>query len=425
MLQRPAAPLWFPALGLALVIAGQPVAWWARGTFTQGESAVFPAAAVLLGLLLMIGLRPVREWRLHADPGFVFAYACLWLLPVAALSLVDLAELGDDSAYAFFLFLVALALALTPLAALDRLPRMVAVIGGAASLLTLAGVVSGDAFESGRLALVGNQNQIIGGMVGAAAMIGAVLDLLHGRRRLREGLVAAVIFGAGFACVLLSNTRSILLALIYTLPLCLWLHARRRPRNARARRGLFAFSGLIAAAIVAAPAAAFALIPPEALDAALELAGKRFRGAFQLFEDTPLRAVDASSQMRIDVFERTFSGLNLLGHGISAQVRAQGDIVGVAVYPHFSYLQAFYDLGALGGAVFFVLHAAVPVALIVGRLRGSALKPAESFAIAFYLFSHMDHFTHTTPYSWLGLLPVVVLYAVLARPAAPGSTASA
>ena len=105
----------------------------------------------------------------------------------------------------------------------------------------------------------------------------------------------------------------------------------------------------------------------------------------------------------------------MLGKGISAQIRANKDGVELAVYPHFTYLQAVYDLGIVGGLLFALLHLVVPLWLIWRRLKIGSLDWASAFAILFYAFAHIDHLTHGTPYAWFTTMPIALLFVILPR----------
>ena len=81
---------------------------------------------------------------------------------------------------------------------------------------------------------------------------------------------------------------------------------------------------------------------------------------------------------------------------MQAQLLERGNIVGVGVYPHFTYLQAFYDFGFPGALLFTLTNLVLPLWLIFRRWRSGRLDPATTFIIALYLFSHIEHLTHGT-----------------------------
>jgi len=409
------------SLGLALILAGQPIAWWARGTFFDSESAIFPAAAVLIGFGFLVRLRPFAGAQLQVPPWLIGVYALGYLVPIGLLSLVDPVELGDDAAYAFFTALVVFAVAITPLRALQQLAPALTLVGGISSTLPLVELATGDLVETfTRFALKGNNNPLVLGMVGGATVIAALLTLHTSRRRSALiGLGCGAATAAGAAAIVLSNTRSVVLSLIITIPV---FYALILPRIARPsgsldgrKRQLFAFLASLAVSAVAAPSAAVVLLGPELLTDMSTAAVERATGAVAAVTEPGGGQVDRSTQGRIDIFERSLAGLTATGHGINAQIRAQGDVVGEGIYPHFTYLQAFYDFGIAGAIWFALLHLVLPLLLIARRYFAAPLDPATAFIILYYLYSHIDHLTHATPYSWLALMPVALVYALVPR----------
>jgi O-antigen ligase len=416
------ADIYLTSLGLALVLAGQPIAWWMRGALFDSESAIFPATVVLLGLGLILRLRPFAGPVLQIQPWLIGLYGLGYLLPIAFMSLVDTQELGDASAYAIFTAMVLAALAIVPLRSLSMLAPATAIVGGLSSLLPMVELATSPIIESfTRLTLKGNNNPLVLGMIGGAT-IHAVLVALHTSRQTSFllGLIYGFIAAVAVAAVILSNTRSVILSLILTIPLFYFILLPRIQRSsARRNRGkmqVIAFSSVLTAAAIAAPAGAALLLGPELVLQVGNAAAERATGALAAATGGGGGGtVDRSSQERIDVFERTMNGLTPQGRGISAQVRTQGDVTGVGIYPHLTYLQAFYDFGIAGAIWFALLHLVLPLLLIAKRLAAGPLDPTTAFIILYYFYSHMDHLTHATPYSWLAVMPVGLVYVLVPR----------
>ena len=112
---------------------------------------------------------------------------------------------------------------------------------------------------------------------------------------------------------------------------------------------------------------------------------------------------DLSVSARRDLIEYNWERLVFTGKGMMAQSLSQGD----GMYPHLSYLQAFYDLGILGGLLFLLVSAVSPAALIILRL-GRPIYAYEALLILLFLFAQGDHLAHAAPYSWTSLLPAVL-----------------
>ncbi len=419
------------ALGLAIILVGQPVAWSVRGFVGDGVNPLYPIAAVLFGLLLLVRRSWFHDPRLYVSAPLAVAMILLWLLPVAALSLVAPVEVGNDGAYALFLAAVALAVAMTPLAALRDLPETMTLVGGISSVLPLVNLLFGHAAAKFvRLTLAGSDNQAITGSVGGATMIAALLVVLTNRRPgIAVGLATSLAFVAGLGCVVLSNTRSVMLMLLICLPLIVLVVVPRMragasaglPRAGGGQRA--AFWTVLGLALVAAPAGAAAVFSRTAIETIGKLFTDRILGAFAAFDDKRFQVLDESSQIRVHILDYTIRRLDLLGHGISEQIRS-----GFGYYPHLTYLQAFYDFGVFGGLLYLQLGLVLPFALIYRRLRSGPLDPAAAFVMLYFIYGLGDQFSHSTPYSWSGLIPAVLVFAVVARsPLAvgPGVTAAA
>ena len=419
--ELPAAPggAWRSSLGLATVLAGQPIAWTVRGIVGGGKNPVYPIVAILLGFALLVRVDWFRRPVFYPAPRLVGAIVLLWLVPLAALSLLAPADIGLDGAYAVFLAGLAFGIALTPIAALRRLPEAMTIVGGTSSILALGTLVFGHVAENFvRLTVAGTDNQAIAGIIGGITMITALLVVrTSARPGFIVGLATGIAFVAGLAAVALSNTRSVMVLLALCLPLVWFVFAPRRrqalPRGSAGRAGdrqQAVFVSLVALALIAAPTAAAALFKRQALAAVVKLFTVRLASTFSAADTTHFKATDSSEQIRAHIFEYTIRRLDLVGHGMSEQIRS-----GFGYYPHLAYLQAFYDFGILGGLLYLALALVVPTMIIVDYLRGARRDPAATFAILYFIYGQGDQLGHTTPYGWTGLVGIVLVY-VLVRP---------
>lgn len=420
------------ALGLAIVICGQPIAWGLRGTFGFGNSAIFPVAAVVLGALLMLRPEWIRNARLSANPILLATALCLLLAPMAILLTVDLNTLANDELYMLFLMFVAILVAMTPQSEFQSLPfslMLVGLVGCTFPFLQIALFGLNDQII--RLAVGGNANPLALASVGGVTAISATIVGVRGNRnRSMIGALAAVAFVAGCLCVVLSVTRS---AMIF-LTLCLVAYvaillplARARPHSERKQlRGLGSFAGTLASAFLLIPTLLTAVMGSSQLELLSTTVVRLSTGAFNLFAESELSA-DSSSAVRLSIIKDNWNNLDWFGHGIMAQVRAEGP----GRYPHLSYLQAYYDFGLLGGSAFFILVAVIPVAIILLRVKKGQLTNLETFLVLYYLFSQGEHLMHGVPDGWTTLMPVVLIYVLLVQspdgrlyPRVPMQTAS-
>lgn len=364
-------------------------------------------------------LRPdvIRRPIAHVDLRLWGSYALVYVLPVAVMSLVDTVYLVGDWSYGLFLFAVLVVLAITPQERLRLLPLTYTIVGGLSCLCPLIDLVRRPLAETViRLALAGNGNTLIVGSIGGATVLAASVTV---RSREFGGvwttLIAAAAFGAGMACVVLSNTRSVLLALLYSLPLViLFASQTRRDIRGRSRRRSGPFFAIIVIAMaISAPLGARLAFGSQQLQAMIDYSVARFSGAASVFSDNRYDKVDASSQSRLDTIRSTFDGITPAGAGISQQIRVKQGAQEQAIYPHFTYLQVFYDFGVPGALLYTLLHLVIPIYLIQARYRRGVPDGRCTFVMIYYLYNHIDYFTHATPYSWSATLPVALVYIML------------
>lgn len=411
-----ALPVWLVSFGLALIIAGQPIGWWVRGTFTSGESPVFPAAVVLAGALMLFLGAHQRPMKVYAAPSVFMAPLLLVVLPTVALAATQPVLMAVDILYGVFMLTLVPLVACTGLDRLARLPLAIIWVGGISCALALLSLAMNPAEEAvSRLTVAGNDNPIIIGNIGATVILATFCHVLH-RRQTRPAILAlALALILGLANVLLSNTRSVLLGLVLTLPIVLLF----APRSSVKSRPDLRFLGLLVALFTTVGAVAFvSLIGIETTTTLGTVFMERLFGTLALFESDPVAAYDQSTNERVVMLQEAWRGLQFFGNGVSAQTRFQHGFALPAGYAHFSYLQILYDLGVLPFIVYLALMLVVPLVLIVRTLMKPVHDPAVIFIIGLWLYRQTDLFTHGTPYDWQNLFPAMLLYAVLARPGA-------
>ncbi len=404
---------WLASLGLALVIAGQPIGWWVRGTFSGGESPVYPAAVVLLGTaLLFLGARQ-RPMMIYASPPVFMAPLLLVVLPVVALAATQPQLMMVDALYGLFMLLVVPLVATTPISRLEKLPLAVVWVGGISCALALVSLITNPTEEAmSRLTVAGNDNPIVIGNIGATVIIAALCHALPRplSRIAITGLALAMVIG--FANVLLSNTRSVFLGLGMALPVVLLFTPRSRQKS----RNDLRFLGLLFAMLMGAGAIAIvAVVGMETITTLSNLFLERLTGTLSLFESDPAAARDQSTSERVVMLEDAWRGLRILGNGVAGQARFQHEVALPATYAHFSYLQILYDLGVFPFILYLLLVLVAPLVLTVRALRNPKRQPAVIFVIGLWLYRQIDLLTHGTSYDWQNLFPAMLLYAVLAR----------
>lgn len=401
------------SLGLATVLCGQPIAWAVRGTLALQTGAIFAAVPVILGMLLMAQPKWILQRRFHSDALLLSMPILLVAVPFAALSLLHPTELGPLGAYAICIAAMAILLGLNESEALDHIPTAVLALGFIGSFAPMLQFLMNARNFLARLAIEGNSNTLavatIGGLTAMAAII--VSDTI-GRSRIWVGLISAFAFTVGLTAVVLSNTRSVMIVLLVCIPLYVFYLSKRLARAGAKppKRGNIAFIVTAIVLLGFVPLLVASIMDPKALDVFVQVSTNRFLGAANFFSQNGSSG-DTSSTERWNLIQSSWRGIDGIGRGMMADSVARGD----GYYPHLSYLQAFYDLGFAGGAIFLIVTLIVPAALIVLRLRAGALKSSDAFVVILFVFFQGDNFFHAVPYSWMSLLPVVLVYALFSR----------
>lgn len=404
---------WLASYGLALVIAGQPIGWWVRGTFTSGESPVFPAAVVLLGMaLLFLGSRE-RPAIFYAAPPIFLAPLMLIVVPVVVLALTQPQLMAVDIFYGLFMLLIIPIIACTRLERLAGLPIAVIVVGSISGMLALFSLITNPVEEALlRLTVAGNDNPIIIANIGATVVF-AALCYVFSQHLSRAMLVLISIFIiVSLGNVLLSNTRSAFLGLTMSV-IFVFMFSRRQ--NSTVPTNMAFFGLILTLLIVIVCVFAIRIIGLEQIVQITSVFNERIFGALSLLDAEGMSAQDQSTQERVVMLEEVWTRLSIFGNGVSAQARWGHGFALPGDYAHLSYLQVIYDLGIIPFVVYLVLMLAIPLALVVNALRSKTTKPVVVFVIGLWLYRQVDLFTHGTPYDWQNLFPTMLLYAVLAR----------
>lgn len=409
---------WPASIGLALIIAGQPLGWAIRGQTGGGKSILFPVGIVIIGFLLLLRSDMLVRLQLHARPVPFAATLLLLLIPVTALLLIDPVGLVQYFVYMIFIVGVIFAIGFNPSERFDRLPEALMLVAGASSLAPLLELaIGGVAKGFFRLAISGNDNTLVVATTGGIAMLAATVSAFSPRRgSILWGFICAGVWLAGLAATLLSGTRSVLGMILVLLPLYAFiLRWRQAPGTARGAKTL-AFWLVLAAGAVAAPTAAIAVL---GIDTLTEISGRsimRVAGALALF-DGSAGGVDESTAIRGRLAAESWANMTVVGNGVMALPYSHGNLFD---YQHNAYLQAFYDLGLFGGFFYVCITLLIPLAMVAAALVRGDLTPTEQLLILLFVFVQGDMLAHSTPYNWTPLLAVGLVYVLLARDPSPG-----
>jgi hypothetical protein len=404
------------SMGLAIIFIGQPLGWAIRGA-EGSDSQIYPVAALFVGLAFMVRSHWLLAPKIHCDPVLLAIPSLLMLLPFMLLSLVHFRENLQSGLYPAFLIVVGLSIALTPQSKFDTLPRAVLIIGLLSSLDPFVQQLLSNSLDqaatqlTGRLQLAGNSNVLLTGSVGSVTMISAILvgDEENGKNPL-VALLAAIAFTVGLGALVMSDKRSdelimFPLAALYGL---LRLRRERAPAKQGGGRQRLIFASLLVGGIAALPVLATIFFSKFAL-LAFEATSETRQSGFLNSLSGGSYVADASTNGRLTAIEFTYKHLDFVGHGMMHQQLVQGN----GIYTHLIYLQAFYDLGIVGGFLFMIVAAFIPVALAILRVAKAPLKSKDMLVVLLIFYIQADYMTHGAPYSWLDLVPPLLCYLLL------------
>jgi hypothetical protein len=397
-----------------MIFAGQPLGWAIRGMQGGGDSPIFPVGALCIGIALMMQGRWLIAPRFYANPPLFAIPTLLLLIPILLMSFANFRENIAWGVYPAFLAVIGLCIALTPVERFETFPRALMVLCLLASVdpfieLLVRDPLSVDA-AGGRLQLAGNANVLMTGFIGCLTVITAVIvgDEDKGNSAL-TGLVASLAFTIGLAAVIMSDTRSDEIVLFPVAGAYLVLRRLRQRQAAKPGSGRqrIVFGSVLVGGLASLPALATVFFSKNALkvfEASSELRHSGFLNSLS----GGSYAADTSTAARFATIEFAYKHLDLAGHGMMHQSVIQGGI-----YTHMTYLQAYYDLGVLGGTFYILIAAAIPAALCLVRIGLGSLKSTDIFIILLLLYVQADHFTHGHPYAWQGLAPALLCYLLL------------
>lgn len=403
------------SLGFALAMCGQMTAWALRGYTPFAKSIVFPAVPVLIALVLLVRSRWFVKAQFAVDKTFVLFPVLLLFFPFTALEFIDPIQNKEAVVYQAYLCILTILVGLNKREDFEHIPIATLIVGTIGCVAPLAEFLSSPIAALGRMSVAGSGNPLAVATNGSLTFYAAlVVGTWSGKNSTITGFLAALAAALGASNVILSGTRSGMLAIAVSIPIFALLHllAKRRAsaveRSHRRNISFFLTLLLIGAVL---PGIVTTVIAPQMLNGILKTVLSRVDSLAMLSSAGPH---ETSASVHANLMKYNWDNLDFWGHGINAQSVHQGD----GIYAHNIFLQAFYDLGFVGGLVVLVAGIVIPVALIVLRWRRFGITGLESFIILAYANSQFDFNFHGTPYSWGQWLPPVLIY-TLFPPARP------
>lgn len=421
------------AVGVGLVFAGLPVAWVVRWAVGRPEAQSATVAVLALGLALTVSVASVvNRHGLYLSPAsllpvyFLFPVS-LWAFTAGrAVSLQ--AGFGMMFAASFLL-----ALATVPPGRLTHLPLRMTQVAWVSCTATLAAALGREplGMESQRLqaGLTNSPNQV--SFVAGLLIVAWAAHLARHRTKQVEArfgggtpggpnwqterastyrrLSATVAVGSvAGAVLLLSRTRSTLIGLAVCMLAALLRKVGLRIRGVHDHEWRKMPHWIAAATLMTLAVGVSSLAVAHEVnvrEAATLYATYVVRGANTLLGFGGPR--DPSAAQRVQNIARALSGMTWLGHGVGA--------LRVDVPP----IQAFYDLGVLGGVGFSCIVLIIPLLLSGSALLSPKVTSSSLFVVYVWLFYLPSLLLHGDPYGFSTWLPVVMLYAVYRSASSP------
>lgn len=400
------------SLGLGIVLSGLLVAWVARAVSGAGDSKIPAMLTFCIGLAFLGSWSNLSKGRLYGN--WRTMIPVLFLAPVCALSLF--AAGTPDTVWAELLVVLSILFAIhtRPLHSFGPLPTSLVIVGSVGMVVTLvyawAGMDSlfaGTAEISARLFAGDSKNPNYVSFVAGLVILATSFILWRDQPRLTLPVVfvsSAMILA--LVVVIVAGTRSTFLGLFACLALALIGHIRHRvhfPRRSIRHLSSREMWGKMFALLIGI--AAIVLIPSQLRDYVAGAGG----GLLTTLE-TGFRAYilgeasgEVSAEIRRVLLEQALAHVNVVGHGYKA------------LYVDFPILQAFFDLGLVGGLLFLAVAVLIPSIsafwLIAIRNRPAPVR----FAGYVYIFFLPNLFLHGEPYDFLIWLPIVTFYALALR----------
>jgi len=394
------------SLGVALALAGLPLAWVARSLLGAGDSRAYSIGFMLLALLMVLKWRALFSLKLYGTALSTIT-PLLFLVPVLILTAWD-DPLGQPAQFILYSILLFLACQTVEVSRLSSLPYALLGTATTVSVITLtmyAFILSNspsDIADSGRLTAGDTYNP---NFVAFSGGLGIVASMLLGTPSRTHRAFQVVVIGfclsVCFLAVLLSVTRSVYggIALCALAALIAQSHRRTKSSNGihTLRTWLLIFIPILAAVF----GVGYFLLGDTLLQYPLITIERTLLGLEGIISGTG--GVDVSSDTRFELRQHALERLNIGGHGFDA------------LYVDFPILQAYYDLGVLGGTAFFLIGLVIP-SLWVIRTITTARSVHSTVPLAYiYIFFLPNILLHGKPYDFAIWLPVLLAYVGMSR----------
>ncbi len=415
--------------GIAFIFSGLPTVWIIRALAGAPESQMFSIIFMIISICLVV--YPPNLSKSIAEvlfPPLTDSYIklapLLFLIPVLIAAIWI--SRPNDFGPIYILFTIAFLIAINtvPYERLVFLPQAFLLIGGLGCFIVMIYTVANGVDLDGQRLGAGGTNSpgqvsFMGGtaMLTAFFMIGNASKIIGSKFK----MYAYTSILVGTAVVILAVSRSTLISLFLCLVLGLFNNfyfqiikknkktnflsnnqANKKAPNNGLPIKMFVLAIIILIIIFYSDSILEFIAP---VTKTFNIYQKRFLDYLQggVASYFGGKSKEASATGRRELLAYALANMNDIGHGYKA------------LWVDFPIIQAFYDLGLLGGIMFFVVTFIIPYALIINSIILQELDMIKSIVIYLYVFDSPGLFLHGQPYDFYIWLRIILLYAVMSK----------
>lgn len=415
--------------GIALIFSGLPTVWIVRALAGAPDSQMFSIIFMILSICLIVYLpnltKSIAEVLLPplAD-SYTKLIPLLFLVPIFIASII--ADLPKDFGPIYILFTITFLIAINtvPYEKFVFLPQALLLVAGVGCFIVMVyTLANGIDLDGQRLGAGGTNSPGQVSFMGGTAIYTAIFMIKNASRVVGYKFNALAYFfvAIGTVVIILTVSRSTLISLLLCLLFAIFniiyfkftkkhhqgnfllnnfKQKNQKIKNLPLKMILFAVAILII--IFYADAIIHFLEPAIKIYNTYQ---KRFLeylqgGIASYFGET---SKEASATGRRELLQYAMRNMNNFGHGYKA------------LWVDFPIVQAFYDLGILGGILFLVISFIIPYILIINSVISQELDMIKSIGIYLYIFDSPGLFLHGQPYDFYIWLRIILLYMVMGK----------
>lgn len=392
------------SLGLALLVAGQPLAWTARDLLGFTNSFLFSAGMIAVALLMLTDLGVLFQAKLYATK-LSIAPPLLWLTGTVVLA-VGAAKFTDrvrEPLYQLAIVAALVAIHSVRPSKLASFCKALFLVSFITTTIPLLQFLTGRLTLNGRLAAGDSNSPNQLAFVAGFLLISSLIWAWCSPHTLRNVLATTVAILTAIATAVLSNTRSVFIGvaicLLYKFAQ-LFINGLKRRSNVNISSRLSTYGAIAILSVTVV----ITYTRSRSLNAYLDDVTTHLKLGYLGYVEG-VSGVESSAETRRRLMFYELANLNWTGHGYRS------------LYIDCPALQSFGDGGIILGVLFLVITICIPVTIVAKKLLSdhSPAPPLEQLMTYFYLISVPNLFLHGEPYDFTTWFYLVAVYGTLVR----------